>query len=98
MIFSINNKHILVSISLIMTLIIAPSTQAATNNAKKVKHNNRFYLVPPPPPYVPSMLPELTRYRGNGQSFYSNSTTQAGNSLIIYKPNKYLTYCYPNKG
>jgi hypothetical protein len=97
MLFIVNNKHILVSISLIMTLIIAPSTQAATNNAKKAKHN-RLYLVPPPPPYVPSMLPELTRYRGNGQSYYSNSTTQAGNSLIIYKPNKYLTYCYPNKG
>jgi hypothetical protein len=67
----------------------------AANNVKKPRHN-KLYLVPPPPPYVPSMLPELSRYRGY-QSYYSNSTSKAGSSPILYKPNKYLTYCYSSK-
>jgi len=96
MLFSLNKQFFLVSVSLIMTLLFAPGAQAS-NNTKKHKQS-RFYLVPPPPPYVPSMLPELARYRGYGQNYYSSSTRQVGNSPILYKPNKYLTYCYPNKG
>ncbi len=86
----------LLFISLIMTQCVPLSAQA-THTAKKQKYN-RYCLVPPPPPEVPSMLPELSRYRGYGQSYYSDSARPAGNSPIIYKPNKYITYCYPNKG
>ncbi len=94
MLLSFKNKSVLLALVYLFIALIMPHAQAKTT--KKYKQS-KFYLVPPPPPYVPSMLPELSRYRGYGQYYSSFSINRSGTSPATYKPNKYLTYYFPNK-
>jgi len=95
-IFPSKLKLMLLALSLLfVTFTTLSSAEAKTD--QKQKHYSKCYLVPPPPPYVPSMLPELSRYRGYGQAYYSYANSQSSNLPEPYKPNKYLTYYFPKK-
>ncbi len=75
---------IYVSTAFLLLPLLAPLSIAAHNHP--ARNNKRLFLVPPPPPYVPSLL--LTN-RYYGHSAYGNGTTPR-----LFKPNKYLTYCF----